>query len=198
MVFNELRPDTRTSVDAAGLPILPRLARYEEITADIIEHALRFTANYTANHYICPRGTERRAAVASTPSLLARFCIYKAITDISRFSQQAQVILEAVNTTAALSSRTKACPGMSAARRMKAEISNLRELKVLTGNDFDTVNTYAWMVNPNSVQVGEAVNPPLTQISNSQRAGRLGVGILGDEGGGRIEKHRHFGSSTWR
>src|SRR5207249_11182918 len=41
---NALRPETWTSADAAGLPILPGLARYDEIAAGEINHALRFTA----------------------------------------------------------------------------------------------------------------------------------------------------------
>ena len=42
---NALRPDTWTSADAAGLPILPGLARYDEVAAGVINHALRFTVN---------------------------------------------------------------------------------------------------------------------------------------------------------
>ena len=41
---NALRPQTWTSADAAGLPILPGLVRYEEAVAGEIRHALRFTA----------------------------------------------------------------------------------------------------------------------------------------------------------
>jgi hypothetical protein len=43
-----------TSADAAGLPILPGLARYEEVAAGAIEHALRFTAPRTRASYIWP------------------------------------------------------------------------------------------------------------------------------------------------
>ena len=41
---NALRPDGWTSADAAGLPILPGLVRYDEVAAGAILHALRFTA----------------------------------------------------------------------------------------------------------------------------------------------------------
>ncbi len=50
---NALRPDTWTSADAAGLPILPGLVRYDEIAAGAINHAIRFTASPT-NSYIWP------------------------------------------------------------------------------------------------------------------------------------------------
>ncbi len=50
---NTLRPDTWTSADAAGLPILPGLVRYDEILTGHINHAIRFTAANT-NGYIWP------------------------------------------------------------------------------------------------------------------------------------------------
>jgi hypothetical protein len=41
--INDHWPDTWTSADAAGLPIFPGLARCDEASAGLIEHALRFT-----------------------------------------------------------------------------------------------------------------------------------------------------------
>src|SRR5262249_4988099 len=55
-----LRPATWTSADAAGLPILPGLARYDEVAAAIasgsmiIPHALRFTVPQTRRAFIWP------------------------------------------------------------------------------------------------------------------------------------------------
>ena len=51
---NTLRPDGWTSADAAGLPILPGLVRYEEVAAGAITHALRFTASQTRNTHLWP------------------------------------------------------------------------------------------------------------------------------------------------
>src|SRR6201999_3918690 len=57
-IFNlrsdKLRPAGWTSADAAGLPILPGLARYAEVRAGAINHALRFTAPCTAPRYVYP------------------------------------------------------------------------------------------------------------------------------------------------
>ena len=52
--LNRLRPDGWTSADAAGLPILPGLARYDEVAAGVIAHALRFTAPTTRTAHIYP------------------------------------------------------------------------------------------------------------------------------------------------
>ena len=51
---NRLRPAGWTSADAAGLPILPGLARYDEVARGRIDHALRFTADRTRRAYVFP------------------------------------------------------------------------------------------------------------------------------------------------
>jgi hypothetical protein len=49
-----LRPDGWTSADAAGLPIFPGLARYEEAAAGRVDHALRVTMESTRDAWIHP------------------------------------------------------------------------------------------------------------------------------------------------
>jgi hypothetical protein len=51
---NKLRPDGWTSADAAGLPIMPGLVRYDEVKAGDIHHAIRFTMSQTQQGYIHP------------------------------------------------------------------------------------------------------------------------------------------------
>lgn len=52
LASNALRPRGWTSADAAGLPILPGLARYDEVSAGAIRHALRFTAPDTRRDFV--------------------------------------------------------------------------------------------------------------------------------------------------
>ena len=63
---NGLRPDGWTSADAAGLPILPGLVRFDEVKAGSIGHAIRFTAQCTQNRHLWPArhdaGTSERNA----------------------------------------------------------------------------------------------------------------------------------------
>ena len=70
-IFNlrsdHLRPAGFTSADAAGLPILPGLARYDEVAHGAIDHALRFTAPCTAARTCIPARHE--ASTCSGPSL---------------------------------------------------------------------------------------------------------------------------------
>ena len=46
--LEQAAPAGWTSADAAGLPILPGLARYEDVARGRIDHALRFTVRVTA------------------------------------------------------------------------------------------------------------------------------------------------------
>jgi hypothetical protein len=64
---NTLRPAGWTSADAAGLPILPGLVRYDEVAAGAIAHALRFTAPQTRRAYIYP--ARHYASSSTSPSL---------------------------------------------------------------------------------------------------------------------------------
>jgi hypothetical protein len=49
-----LRPDGWTSADAAGLPILPGLVRYDEVAAGSVDHAIRVTFQRTRRAYLHP------------------------------------------------------------------------------------------------------------------------------------------------
>jgi hypothetical protein len=95
---NALRPSTWTSADAAGLPIFPGLARYDEVAAGAINHALRFTAPQTQNAFVWPA---RHAASSSTdptrPPMGLRLRL-KASVDITHYSPQARVIAQAMKT----------------------------------------------------------------------------------------------------
>ena len=84
---NALRPAGWTSADAAGLPILPGLVRYEEVVAGEIPHALRFTAPQTRNAFIWP-ARHKASSLAGTnyPPMGQRFRL-KASVDISLRSQ---------------------------------------------------------------------------------------------------------------
>lgn len=94
---NALRPDGWTSADAAGLPIFPGLVRYDEVKAGRIAHALRFTASPTQQAYIAPATHAAGGSDRSTPPMGLRVRLKKDY-DLSRFSGDARVILEAMKT----------------------------------------------------------------------------------------------------
>jgi hypothetical protein len=93
---NELRPDGWTSADAAGLPILPGLVRYDEVyRAGEIDHAIRFTAELTRDRHLWPARHDAGHADRRYPLMGARFRL-KAGFSLKRFSPAARVILRAM------------------------------------------------------------------------------------------------------
>jgi len=93
---NRLRTDGWTSADAAGLPILPGLVRYDEVEAGEIRHALRFTVSNSRNEYVWPgRHQASNKTNVSYPPMGQRFRL-KAGFDVSKFSPQMKVILQAM------------------------------------------------------------------------------------------------------
>ena len=91
-----LRPDGWTSADAAGLPILPLLVRYDEVQAGEIQHALRFTANITQKAHVWPaRHDASDNTSPNRPPLGARFRL-KGSVDISGYAPEIQVLFTAM------------------------------------------------------------------------------------------------------
>jgi hypothetical protein len=93
MKSNTLRPAGWTSADAAGLPILPGLLRYDEVLAGSVDHAIRFTTNTTNRAYIWPARHQAGSVTDATyPPMGARFRL-KATYPISSFRPDTQVVL---------------------------------------------------------------------------------------------------------
>jgi hypothetical protein len=97
LTTNTTRPAGWTSADAAGLPILPGLVRYDEVYEQgEITHALRFTVSQTRRAYLAPA---RHWASSSTDPLrppMGMRVRLKASFDISGYPARAQVILRAM------------------------------------------------------------------------------------------------------
>ena len=93
---NRLRPAGWTSADAAGLPIFPGLARYDEVRRGTIEHALRFTAPRTRRAYVWPaRHFASRSDDPTLPPMGLRVRL-KASFDVRSFPPQARIVLVAL------------------------------------------------------------------------------------------------------
>jgi hypothetical protein len=93
---DNLRPYGWTSADAAGLPIFPGLARYDEVTSGAITHALRFTVPTSRRAYVLPATHQAGSSTsASAPPMGLRVRL-KASVDISTYPAQAQVLLAAL------------------------------------------------------------------------------------------------------
>jgi hypothetical protein len=99
---NKLRPRGWTSADAAGLAMLPGLARYDEVARGRIDHALRFTVSRSRRSYVWPaRHFASSDTSASLPPMGLRLRL-KASYDISGLRGQARAIGVALKTYGAL------------------------------------------------------------------------------------------------
>ena len=92
---NDLRPAGWTSADAAGLPILAGLVRWDEVQRGSIEHAIRFTVDCSTDDYVWPARHEAGVNDPDCPPMGARFRL-KADFDLSGFSPKARTILLAM------------------------------------------------------------------------------------------------------
>jgi hypothetical protein len=93
---NRLRPAGWTSADAAGLPILPGLARYDEVRRGVIDHALRFTVQRTRRAYVFPaRHFASNSTDPSLPPMGLRLRL-KASFDVGGYPRQARIMLAAL------------------------------------------------------------------------------------------------------
>jgi hypothetical protein len=94
---NALRPAGWTSADAAGLPILPGLIRYDEVFGPDagIDHALRFTVSCTNRRYVWPARHQAGVRDDRCPPMGARFRL-RGGYDVSGYSASARIVLRAM------------------------------------------------------------------------------------------------------
>jgi len=150
---NALRPDTWTSADAAGLPILPGLVRYDEVAAGEINHALRFTAPQTRQDYIWPaRHHASKLTGLQYPPMGQRFRL-RANYDISGFSPEAQVILRALIKYGMILADNGSAWYLSGVPDERWDNDVLHELHQVYGSAFQAVDESSLMVDRDSGQV---------------------------------------------
>jgi hypothetical protein len=167
---NALRPRGWTSADAAGLPILPGLVRYDEVAAGAISHAIRFTVSRTQRAYIWPaRHQASSGADPSAPPMGLRLRI-KAGVDISRFSATNRVILTALKRYGMIVADNGSSWFLSGAPDDRWNNDDLHTLGAIPGSDFEVVNTSSLMVNPDSAQARSQSTAPTATATSTATA----------------------------
>ena len=138
---NAVRPAGWTSADAAGLPIFPGLARYDEVARGVIDHALRFTAARTRRAYVYP--ARHYASSSDDPTLppMGLRVRLKASVDISGFPRQARIVLQALKTYGMILADNGSNWYISGAPNPKWSNDDLHQLGRITGADFEVVDT---------------------------------------------------------
>jgi hypothetical protein len=148
MRSNALRPDGWTSADAAGLPILPGLVRYDEVVAGAINHALRFTASQTRTAYIYPaRHFASSSGSAALPPMGLRVRL-KAGADLNGLSPHARTIAVALQTYGMILADNGSPWYVTGQSDPRFDDDVLHELDRFTGRDVEVVDTSGFVNGP--------------------------------------------------
>jgi hypothetical protein len=137
---NHLRPKGWTSADAAGLPILPGLARYDEVAAGVIAHALRFTAPRTRTAFVWP--ARHQAGSSSDPSLppMGLRVRLKRTTSLRGLPRQAKIVATTMKRYGLLLADNGSPWYVSGAPDARWDNDQLHALDRISGRDFEVVD----------------------------------------------------------
>ena len=138
---NRLRPAGWTSADAAGLPILPGLARFDEVMRGRIDHALRFTVRRTRRAYVYPaRHHASDSTDANLPPMGLRLRL-KASFRTAGYPRQARIVLEALKRYGMLVADNGSDWYISGAPDPRWSNDQLHTLHRVPGSAFEVVDT---------------------------------------------------------
>jgi hypothetical protein len=135
----KLRPAGWTSADAAGLPILPLLARYQEVARGRITHALRMTVSQSRRAFVFPA---RHFASSDTDPALPRMgerLRLKAGVDLSGLPRQARIVARAFKEYGLIVADNGSDWYVSGAPHRSWDDDQLHALDALEGRDFEVV-----------------------------------------------------------
>jgi hypothetical protein len=141
MNANAVRPAGWTSADAAGLPILPGLARYDEVAAGSIDHALRFTLSRTQAAYVYParhRASSLTDPAAAPMGLRLRL---RASYPLAGFGGQARVVLTALKRYGMIVADNGSSGYITGAPSPSWDDDGLHALGRVPGSAFEVVDT---------------------------------------------------------
>jgi len=154
-----LRAKGRTSADAAGLPMVPGMIRYDEANSGVINHAIRFTGMGTANYSIWPaRHAASSLSGLGYPPMGQRFRL-KASYDISKFPPRVQAILTALKKYGMILADNGTPWHVQGVEDSRWNDDEQHMLTQLIGADFEAVDESSLMREPNSGQAMGSVIP---------------------------------------
>ena len=147
---NRLRPRGWTSADAAGLPILPGLVRYDEVAGGAIRHAIRVTVPRSRNTYLWP--ARHRASTLTSSSLppMGLRLRMKASVSLVGLPAQSRVIAQAMQSYGLIVADNGSPWFISGTQDSRWRNDDLNVLKRFTGTSFEVVDESALMISVDS------------------------------------------------
>ena len=141
---NDTHPEGCTSADAAGLPIFPGLVRYQEVVEKgEINHALRFTVSQTQHAYLAPASHYASSSTDPTHPPMGLRVRMKAAYDCSEYSSEIQVICAGLKRYGMIIADNGSDWFISGAPDERWDDDALRDLRQITGDAFEVVDTGA-------------------------------------------------------
>jgi hypothetical protein len=162
LLQGEQRPYTWTSADAAGLPVFPGLARYDEYASGAIQHALRFTLKNSQAAFTPP--ASHWAANSTNPAAapMGMRLRLKANYDISDFPAQAKAILTALQQYGMIMADNGSSMYISGDPDDRWDNDDLGALKQVPASAFEVV-----LMNPiyTAANVPQGMNPTIASFT---------------------------------
>jgi len=139
LLADEQRPLTWTSADAAGLSVFAGLARYDEVAAGAIQHALRYTLQSSRAAFVPPASHWAANSSNANAAPMGMRLRLKASFDISTFSAPNQVILKALQQYGMIMADNGSNMYISGAPDDRWDNDDLHNLDQVTASDFEVV-----------------------------------------------------------
>jgi Fibronectin type III domain len=136
-----LRHDGFTSADAAGLPIMPGLVRYDEVAAGHLDHAIRVTFDVTRDAYIHPATHCAGSTSNSDAPPMGLRLRMKAGYDIAGISGEAHGIAVAMKKYGLINADNGSNWFFTGASDTRWDDENLDQLKSIPGSAFEVVKS---------------------------------------------------------
>jgi hypothetical protein len=171
LTADEQRPYTWTSADAAGLPIFPGLARYDEIAAGAINHALRFTLQNSRAAFTPPASHLAATSSNANAAPMGMRLRLKSSFDISGYSATNQIILNAMKKYGLIMADNGSNMFISGAPDDRWSNDDLGNLRSVTNQDFEVVKMDAIYTNSSFPQGSAPSIASFTASSQSVSAG---------------------------
>jgi hypothetical protein len=162
LLGDETRPYTWTSADAAGLPIFPGLARYDEAAAGAINHALRFTLQNSKAAFTPPASHWAANSASALAAPMGMRLRLKAGYDISGFPAQSKVILKALQQYGMIMADNGSSMFIGGAPDDRWSNDDLAALKSVPALEFEVLQ-----INPLYTQnnIPQGVSPTITSFT---------------------------------
>jgi hypothetical protein len=152
LTSDAMRPSTWTSADAAGLPILPGLVRYEEVSSGWVGHAIRMTVPTTAKSFIWPARHQAGSTTSASAPPMGTWLRLKTSVDPNTFPASVRPIIVALQHYGAIIADNGSAWYISGAPDSRWSNDDLHTLGRITGNDFQVVDASSLMVTSSSEQ----------------------------------------------